>query len=329
MSQIAINRDSTVPVYRQITQSITRLVKQGDLKPGDKLIPERELAQELKLSRGTIKKAYGELENNNVIEVVQGRGSFISRNQDILVQSRKDSAVNLINNTLNELENLNFSHREITTFFQLMLMNREQKMNNFHIAAIDCNKEALTVFEKQLQYISGTKITKYLLDEVVRNDDPEIMLSGFDVILTTSTHYNEVISLCPKIRERVLQAALTLGQQTIIELASVKPENSIGIICVTERFRDIVKNRINLFCLKTDDMAFLANTKGSDFTAYLREKDIVILPSEMSLDHNWELTDALQKFSGTGGKIINFDYQIDRGSLIYIEEQISKKLDRI
>lgn len=329
MKAITINRDSAVPVYRQITQSITQLVKQNVLKPGDKLVPERELAQELNLSRGTIKKAYGELENNNVIEVVQGRGSFISRNQDILVQSRKDSAVQLINNTLTELENLNFSHREITTFFQLILMNREQKMNSFHIAAIDCNSEALTVFEKQLQYISGTQITKYLLDDVIGNEDPERMLSGFDVILTTSTHYNEVITICPNIRERVLQAALTLGQQTIIELASVKPDSSIGIICITERFRDIVRSRMDLFGLKTESITYLCNCKGSDFSEYLKNKDVVILPSEMSINNNWELTDALLKFKNSGGILINFDYQIDRGSLIYIEEQISKKLEHL
>lgn len=329
MLEIKIDRDSTVPVYRQITQSITRLVKQGSLKPGDKLIPERELAADLNLSRGTIKKAYGELENNNVIEVVQGRGSFISRNQDILVQSRKDRAVQLINSTLSELEDLNFSHREITTFFQLMLMNREQKINSFHIAAIDCNSEALTVFEKQLQYISGTRITKYLLDEVTGHKDPEILLSGFDVILTTSTHYNELITLCPKVKERILQAALTLGQQTIIELASIKPESNIGIICHTRRFRDIVRSRMDIFGLKSNEISFLANNKGNDFTHYLQDKDVVILPSEMSLNNNWDLTDALQKFTGRGGIIINFDYQIDRGSLIYIEEQISKQMERI
>ena len=329
MEKIAINRNSAVPVYRQITQSITRFVKQGTFKPGDKLIAERELARELNLSRGTIKKAYGELENNNVIEVIQGRGSFISHNQDILVQSRKDRAVKLINNTLTELENLNFSHREITTFFQLMLMNREQKINSFHIAAIDCNSEALSVFEKQLQYISGTKITKYLLEEVVENGDPERLLSGFDVVLTTSTHYSEIITLCPGLKERVLQAALTLGQQTIIELASVKPDSSIGIICITKRFRDIVKSRMALFGLKTDDFVFMDCSRGNSFSEYLENKEVVILPSEMSICNNWDLTDALQKFRNKGGTIINFDYQIDRGSLIYIEEQISKKIDRI
>lgn len=329
MRGIVIDRNSDVPAYRQITQGITQLVKQGILKPGDKLIPEREFAETLNLSRGTVKKAYGELEYNNVIEVVQGRGSFISRNQDILLQSRKDRAVQLIDTALSELEAMNFSHREITTFFQLMLMNREQKINSFHIAAVDCNSEALTVFEKQLQYISGTKITRYLLDDVVENSDPERLLSGFDVILTTSTHYTEILSLCPAQKDRILQAALTLGQQTIIELASVKPDDRIGIICMTRRFNEIILERIKMFGLKTEEVNYLCNCEGSDFHRYLEDKDVVILPSEMSLSNNWSLTDALEKFAGRGGRIINFDYQIDRGSLIYIEEQISKRMERL
>jgi len=326
---MAIDKESTVPVYRQITQNITRMVKQGILKPGDKIVPERELAATLNLARGTVKRAYGELENNHVLEVVQGRGTFISRNQDILVQSRKDKAVKLIDTTLSELENLNFSHREITTFFHLMLMNREQKINSFHIAAVDCNSEALSVFQKQLQYISGTRISKYLLDDVVSNGDPVRLLSGFDVILTTSTHYNELISLCPELRERILQAALTLGQQTIIELASIKPESRTGMICMTERFRDIVSERVAMFGLKMEEASYLSSGVGRDFHNYLENKDILILPSEMSVSDNWGLTDALDKFTVRGGKIINFDYQIDRGSLIYIEEQISKRMERM
>ncbi len=329
MRQLEINRDSAVPAYRQITQGVTELVKQGTLKPGDKLIPERELARNLELSRGTVKKAYGELENNNVIEVIQGRGSFISRNQDILIQSRKDRAVQLIDATLTELEGLNFSHREITTFFQLMLMNREQNIRNFHIAAIDCNKEALAVFEKQLQYISGTKITKYLLDDVVNNPDPERVLSGFDLILTTSTHYNEIIHICPKLQERILQAALSLGQQTIIDLASIKPDSSIGIICISDRFKNIVKSRMDIFGLKTEDISFLKSKKSNDFTDFIKDRAVIIIPSEMTISNNWNLTAALQIFSNAGGKVIHFDYQIDRGSLIYIEEQISIKLNRI
>ncbi len=36
MRQLEINRDSTIPAYRQITQGVTALVKRGSLKPGDK-----------------------------------------------------------------------------------------------------------------------------------------------------------------------------------------------------------------------------------------------------------------------------------------------------
>ncbi|MCG8564131.1 MAG: winged helix-turn-helix domain-containing protein [Desulfobacterales bacterium] len=325
---IQIEKDSTVPVYRQITQIITQQVKQGVLKPGKKLLPERELAAALSLSRGTIKKAYGELENSKVIEVVQGRGSFISRNQDVLNQSRKDRAVQIIDATLTELEDLKFSHREISTFFQLLLMNREEKINRFHIAAVDCNNEALSVFEKTLRYISGSGISKYLLDDVIAHKDPEQLLSGFDVILTTSSHYLEMINMCPAIRDRLLQAALTLGQETIIELASLALESAIGIICITKRFSAIVEERMGVFGLKPHPPIFIDGCNKHDFQEYMENKEVIILPSEISLSNNWDLTEALEKFSGRGGRIINFNYQIDRGSLIYIEEQISRKMKR-
>jgi DNA-binding transcriptional regulator YhcF (GntR family) len=75
-SDISIDRESEIPVYRQIIEQVTSLVTSGGLKPGDKLPPERELAIQLGIARGTITKAYEELVRSGVIEVTQGRGSY-------------------------------------------------------------------------------------------------------------------------------------------------------------------------------------------------------------------------------------------------------------
>lgn len=65
---LSLNRDSETPLYRQIIEQITLMVKNGQLKAGDRLPPERELAAQTGIARGTINKAYVELERNKIIE---------------------------------------------------------------------------------------------------------------------------------------------------------------------------------------------------------------------------------------------------------------------
>lgn len=67
-----------VPMYQQIVDGVKGNVAKGLLKAGDKLPSVRELSVELTINHNTVAKAYQELERERVIEVVRGRGTFIS-----------------------------------------------------------------------------------------------------------------------------------------------------------------------------------------------------------------------------------------------------------
>ncbi|WDL96243.1 GntR family transcriptional regulator [Alicyclobacillus sp. ALC3] len=69
---------SSVPVYLQVVNGVKAAVAKGMLSPGDRLPSVRELATELTINHNTIAKAYQELERERIIEVVRGRGTFIT-----------------------------------------------------------------------------------------------------------------------------------------------------------------------------------------------------------------------------------------------------------
>ena len=74
---IQINFKSGKPVYLQVVDQIKAATASGALKPGEPLPTIRPLAEELRLNRNTIAKAYAELENQGVIETLPGKGSFV------------------------------------------------------------------------------------------------------------------------------------------------------------------------------------------------------------------------------------------------------------
>lgn len=75
---VALDYKSSKPIYEQIIEQIKFNVMKGYLKPGDAIPSVRKLALELKITPGTVSKAYQELERQQIIETIRGKGTFIA-----------------------------------------------------------------------------------------------------------------------------------------------------------------------------------------------------------------------------------------------------------
>ncbi|MDD4715241.1 MAG: GntR family transcriptional regulator [Oscillospiraceae bacterium] len=75
---IVVRNASGKPIYEQIASQIKNLILGGALKEGGALPSMRRLAQELRISVITTKRAYEELEREGLISSVPGKGSFVA-----------------------------------------------------------------------------------------------------------------------------------------------------------------------------------------------------------------------------------------------------------
>ena len=81
---LQINFKSGKPVYLQVVDQIKAAAASGALQPGESLPSIRPLAEELRLNRNTVAKAYSELESLGVIETLPGKGCFLKENHSPL-----------------------------------------------------------------------------------------------------------------------------------------------------------------------------------------------------------------------------------------------------
>ena len=91
--QFQLNFKSGKPVYLQLVDQVKAAVASGAAQAGDSLPSIRPLAEDLRVNRNTIAKAYAELESQGVIETAAGRGCFISGQSTTL---RKDARVRIL-----------------------------------------------------------------------------------------------------------------------------------------------------------------------------------------------------------------------------------------
>ena len=67
----------TEKVYLRVIKQIENLIKEGRLKPGDKLPPEKSLSEQLGVSRPSVREAIVGLEILGIVECKGGKGNFI------------------------------------------------------------------------------------------------------------------------------------------------------------------------------------------------------------------------------------------------------------
>ena len=75
-----IHFKSGKPVYLQLVDQVKAAAASGAVRPGEPLPPIRPLAEELRVNRNTVAKAYAELERQGVIETIAGKGCFLRIN---------------------------------------------------------------------------------------------------------------------------------------------------------------------------------------------------------------------------------------------------------
>ncbi len=64
-------------IYEEIVRQIKQLISEGQLKSGDRLPPERDLAEKFVVSRTSVREALRALESLGLIEIRPGEGTFV------------------------------------------------------------------------------------------------------------------------------------------------------------------------------------------------------------------------------------------------------------
>lgn len=118
---IIISNNSSIPIYEQLENAIKEAIFSNELKEEDMLPSVRNLANDLKISFLTVKRAYDELEQEGFIKTVQGKGSFVApKNLELIKEEKLKEIQDYIEKIYNVSKIANISEDEIKELFKMI-----------------------------------------------------------------------------------------------------------------------------------------------------------------------------------------------------------------
>lgn len=210
----------TPRVYDQVIEQIKSKIKSGEIKKGDKLPSEREMAELLSVSRTSVREAIKALEVIGLIESRQGAGNYIRTNFDNSLFEPLSVMFMLQESSLEEMYDLRKTlELECARLAAENIKDTEME----HLSAIlDRMYESATEEEsleldikfhyviakasRNVLLINILEVISQLMDEFIKTSRMQILHEGNNREELLSTHENIVKSLKLKDKEKVSEA---------------------------------------------------------------------------------------------------------------------------
>lgn len=105
--------DQHSPIYQQIIDEFKRAIARGELKPGDRIPSQRELASMIQVNPNTVQRAYREMELLGITETLRGQGTFVTSDAGLVANIRREMAGRALEAFVQEMHSLGFGCEEM------------------------------------------------------------------------------------------------------------------------------------------------------------------------------------------------------------------------
>lgn len=109
---------ASTPIYLQVVEDIKRQLMSGELKPGEKLWSARDMAIRYQINPNTAARVYKELEAEQLCFTKRGLGTYLTEDDGIAKQLRKEKAEQMMKTVVKELTALGYTKEELSRLLE-------------------------------------------------------------------------------------------------------------------------------------------------------------------------------------------------------------------
>jgi DNA-binding transcriptional regulator YhcF (GntR family) len=248
----------------------------GRLRPGDRVVSVRRLADMTGLNRKTVHRAYRALVEEGLLEARPGAGTYVSPGAGTRERS-EDDLIRAVNRCRSEAQMLGLSPVAFADFVQSALNGGLEKLP---LAIVECNHEQIEMIGRDVR--SGLKAAPraVVLADLVAN--PQAALAGAWGVVTTDCHVAEVDQAARSVGTPVYRVALDPDfPHRILRWAKTRDV----VVCIKDdRFAKVFTRFLGQLGASPEILARLHHTSPARLRATLRlvEEDPVLIVSPLA-----------------------------------------------
>lgn len=110
--------NASKPIYMQLADRINRQIVSNQLKAGEKLPSVRDMALQFSVNPNTVQRTYSELEREGILETKRGQGTFVTEQENRLVQLREELKYEQIITFVQYMQEMGYSSNEMISGLQ-------------------------------------------------------------------------------------------------------------------------------------------------------------------------------------------------------------------
>ncbi|CAM5373853.1 hypothetical protein SALBM135S_02574 [Streptomyces alboniger] len=268
MDNLQVSRDSDVPIFRQIVTQLSFMIESGDLEPGQSLPSARLLGDNLHINRNTVARAYAQLGELGLVESHGRSGTrVVGPGPAREASPARDQALGILRQAIRECIALGLTAAEIQPLVAGLAMRAEEDV--LKVSFVECNVDRAKYFADELGEHLGLKVRPLVLGAFDAEEEQA------DLVLTTFFHLAEVRGLFRRPRTEVVAIVVAPHVQTLVQIASVPKNRTVGIWYRTDE--QAVSVRDSLTQAGIENIEVLHGAEDED----LEGVDLVVIPSEM------------------------------------------------
>lgn len=313
--ELILNKGSGIPLYKQVTHAITDKIRTGELVTGFKMPTERELSEQLRISRNTVSAAYKHLEKEGLLISRQGKGTFVAEETDqILTGDSHDRILHLVDLGLKEALDYGMEAKD---FLHLVEQRVSEKLDLLRTASavyVECNTEQARYFARQIEAGTGMKCDPLTISDLIEmSDETRLMLYKAKVIVTTFNHVPEVLEYVDGFGKSVLGVAINPDLKTMVRIARLPSRAKLAFVCISEEFKNKVQLTLDRAGLQGLDLLYTNTRDPEELARILEGRDQILVSPGRFRDVNELISED---------RIIPFLYNLDEGSVATLKQNL-------
>lgn len=315
--EFQLNKGTEFPIYQQLKEQIRYFLLNGDLQPGTKLPPPKDLAGYLRINKNTVIVAYKELEKEGVIVTKHGQGTYVSDNLPPDQGSeRKQALIELAREALEKARALGFGAEDLFTvvFSQTVLgFGPDRAMR---VLFVECNTPDVDFYVRELTREIQATVEGCLLGELADRME-DAAARDVDLVVTTFFHVEDVKAICEPLDKKVIAIMVAPEMSTLMQVGQMAPGTKVGFVCGTQGSTELMRSSLGAAGVRHIDFECVSYTDRPATEEMLARVDVV--------GGCRSVVDEVRQMVPAGVTVMEFGNVLEKGSVDMLKKFLTAR----